>query len=100
MTKFLGTYICDKGSAVVNGVCFSNGIGDGEYDILFASAKPENVKTLAWVDLRDGVDVLKVWKFDCRPESEQSFSGADFDDAQAVEFGFDDAGNLVFWKLF
>lgn len=99
MLKYLGTYICDKGSAVVNGVCFSNGIGDGEYMIYYAPEQPENIKPLAWVDLRD-VRSIDVWRYDCRPESGEVFTSADFDNAQAVEFGFDDDGSLIFWKIF
>ena len=34
--KILGNYGCDKGSLVVNGICISNGTGDGEYDIYCA----------------------------------------------------------------
>lgn len=43
--KTLMTYIADKGSVVINGICFSNGIGDGEYEVLFTNEKTRGYKT-------------------------------------------------------
>lgn len=58
--KSLMTYACDKGSIVINGICFSNGIGDGMYEVMYANEKPNDIKEIAWIDLRD-CHVVNIW---------------------------------------
>ena len=66
--KVIGTYQCDKGSVVMNGICISNGVGDGDYDILYAEEHEQmfgfnEVSKDLWIDLRD-TDV-EIWTYDC-----------------------------------
>ena len=49
MKKHLMNYIADKGSVVVNGVCFSNGHGDGMFGVYFTPEKPKYSNI--WIDL-------------------------------------------------
>lgn len=97
--KFLMTYIADKGSVVINGICFSNGIGDGIYKVMFDNAKPDDTKMVAEIDLRD-CPAVDIWLSDCDSSKAVQFGARDFYDAQAIGFGFDGGGNLIIWKLF
>lgn len=98
--KSLMTYACDKGSVVINGICFSNGIGDGMYDVFFNDdMKPIDIKEIAWIDLRD-CHVVNIWESDCNAASARPFTSADFDNAQAIGLGFSNDGDLYIWKLF
>lgn len=99
MHKDLMIYNADKGSVVINGVSFHNGIGDGEFKVIFVDIKPRNIQTIAWIDLRD-VKEISIWEYDTIPETAQKFESKDFDNAKAIEFGFDDDNNLIIWKLF
>lgn len=95
----LMTYIADKGSVVINGICFSNRIGDGEYEVLFANEKPADIKPIAWVDLRD-CPAIHIWRFDWSPDKNVQFTASDLDNALAIELGFNSDGDLIIWKLF
>lgn len=99
MTTHLMTYKADTGSVVINGIAFSNGIGDGAFGVIFEKSKPANIEGIAWVDLRD-VKEISIWEYDADPKSAQKFTAKDFDNALAIEFGFDADYNLVIWKLF
>lgn len=55
-------YIADKGSVVVNGVCFSNKYGDGMFGVYFTPKKPKSSNI--WIDLRDTPKV-EIWEYDC-----------------------------------
>ena len=99
MATNLMTYKADKGSVVINGIAFSNGFGDGEFKVIFVDIKPRNIQPNAWIDLRD-VKEISIWEYDCDPKSAQKFTAKDFDNALAIEFGFDADYNLVIWKLF
>lgn len=99
MTTHLMTYKADKGSVVINGIAFSNGFGDGAFGVIFEKSKPAGIEPIGWVDLRD-VKEISIWEYDCVPNSAQKFTAKDFDNALAIEFGFDADYNLVIWKLF
>lgn len=95
----LMNYVADKCSVVINGIPFRNGIGDGVYEVLFANEKPVDIEPIAWVDLRD-CPAIHIWCFDCSPDKNVQFTASDFDNAQAIEFGFNSDGDLIIWKLF
>lgn len=97
--KTLMTYSADKGSVVINSIYFSNGIGDGEFNVVFADTHPNNIKAVAQIDLRQ-TPLVEIWGYDCEPTTEKIFTYADFDNAQVIEFGIDGDGNLIIWKLF
>lgn len=68
--KILGEYACDKASMVINGICFSNGFGDGEYTIYYCDSieeaennEFENLSNNLWVDLRE--TNIYIWSYDC-----------------------------------
>lgn len=95
----LMTYVADKGSVVINGICFSNGVGDGAFEVVFFNKRPSDVKEIAWLDLRH-MSFIEIWQFDCDPSRTETFQSVDFDNAQAIGFGIDGGGNLIIWKLF
>lgn len=95
----LMTYITDKSSVIINGICFSNGIGDGEYKVLFANEKPVDIEPIAWVDFRV-CPAINIWRFDWTPDKNVQFVAIDFDSANAIGFGFNSDGDLIIWKLF
>lgn len=97
--KTLMTYISDKGSVVINGVYFSNGIGDGTYKVMFDNAKPDGIKFVAGIDLRD-CPAVDIWMSDCDSSKSVQFGARDFNYAQVIGFGIDGDGNLIIWKLF
>lgn len=97
--KVLMSYMADKGTCVVNGIGFSNGIGDGSYDVIVCDERPEEVGELAWVDFRDK-DEIGIWAYDCDPSSINWFTSADFYHAEGIGLGMGDDGNLYIWKMF
>ena len=97
--KTLMNYAADKGSVVINGIYFNNGIGDGVYSVIFADKRPENIQAAAWVDFRDCKNIT-IWCSDCDSSTSYTFDRWAFDRANAIEFGFDKSGNLVIWKMF
>jgi len=99
MRNTLMTYIADKGSCVINGIGFSNGIGDGHFKVYVFDSKPENTEELAWIDLRDN-NRFGIWDYDCDPSTITWFTNADVFHADAIGIGFDKDGNACLWKLF
>lgn len=101
MRKHLMDYIADKGSVVVNGVCFSNKHGDGVFGVFFTPEKPKSSNI--WIDLRDTPKV-EIWEYDCCCDGEKPrvriFTSADFDNAMAIDLQIDDEGNLIISKYF
>lgn len=95
--KLIAKYEADKGSAVINGVSFSNGYGDGAFTVWFCEKQPQDVDEVAFIDLRDGVQVM-LWEYDCDPASARDIT-KDLE-ARAVSLGFNDSGDLFFWKMF
>ena len=53
--KPLMEYAADKGSCVINGIAFSNEIGDGEFYVFFDKKLPKGFKLIenVWIDLRE-----------------------------------------------
>lgn len=99
--KSLMSYRCDKGCFVINGICFDNGIGDVESHVIACDEKPEGVKELAWIDLRDTPKV-HIWDYDCDPKSGIIFTAEDFYKAQVICIGImeeDNDGRVFIWKL-
>lgn len=86
-------YGADKGSIVVNGVCFDNGNGDGSYDVFFSKELPKGFKLIkgVWFDLRD--EDLKIWFYDCDSESFMTFTSKQLG-CYAVQFSIDENGNF------
>ena len=104
MKKHLMNYIADKGSVVVNGVCFSNGHGDGMFGVYFTPEKPKYSNI--WIDLRE-TPKIEIWEYDCIMEHKgetkprvQTFTSADFENAQAIDLQIDSKGNLIISKYF
>lgn len=102
--RHLMNYIADKGSVVVNGICLSNGYGDGMFGVLFDEKKEFSSKI--WIDLRC-TPQLEIWEYDCILEHKgetqprkKVFTSKDFDNAEAVSLSFDDEYNLIISKLF
>jgi hypothetical protein len=98
----IGTYGCDKGSLVINGICFSNGIGDGDYDIFYEkdpTAIPSNFKKFdgVWVDLRDAD--LEIWELDCDKNSKKTIITATSINADALEI-YRYNGDILLVKYF
>lgn len=103
--KILGTYGCDKGSLVVNGICISNGIGDGEYDIYYfdnaEEAKEMSFKEINndfWVDLR--FTDLKLWTCDCDKNCKKITITKENTNADALLIFKDYDGNIALVKYF
>lgn len=105
--KALGTYICDKGSLVINGLCISNGVGDGEYYIYFFEDKDdaklkllefEEVSNNFWIDLRD-CDV-EIWRYDCDSNCEKITLTQNAINAEALKLFRNDEGDFAFVKYF
>lgn len=92
-------YTADKASVVINGVSFSNGIGDGEFGVFVCNKRPDGMTEKAWIDLRDAQEI-KVWRYDCNPDDFRICTSKDFYNAKALGFGFDEDGNLYIWKMF
>lgn len=92
-------YDADKGSAVVNGVCLSNGVGDGRFQVYVCDKKPKDMKEIVWIDLR-ATPRIDLWLNDCDRTSRQDYYPANFYDADAIGLGFDADGNLYIWKMF
>lgn len=72
----LGSYDCEKGSLVINGICLSNGKGDGCFDIYFFKNKDyaeckdfKNICENLWIDLRH--TDLDIWTYDCDKNCEK-----------------------------
>lgn len=100
MMKHLTTYEADKGSFVVNGVAFNNGVGDGQFDVYYSEVIPEGFEKIegVWFDLRECN--LIVWLYDCS-------EGKDFTEytkeqlgCEAIEFAKDKDGNICLIKYF
>lgn len=103
--KTLGTYGCDKGSLVINGICISNGIGDGEYDIYYFDdeddAKDNGFKEINndfWIDLRDAD--LKIWTYDCNKNCKKIEITQENIKAEALLIFRDNNGNFALVKYF
>lgn len=103
--KILGTYVCDKGSLVINGICISNGIGDGEYGIYYfdseEKAKEMNFKEINnnfWIDLRE--TNLKLWAYDCDKNCKKIIITKEIIGADALLFFKDVDGNIALVKYF
>lgn len=93
--------IADKGSVVVNGVCLSNGIGNGMFGVYFTN---EQRHSKIWIDLRV-TPQLEIWEYDCIAQGETKprkkiFTSKDFENAKAVNLSFDDEHNLIISKYF
>lgn len=98
----IGTYGCEKGSLVINGICFSNGIGDGDYDIFYEKDPiniPSGFKKFdgVWVDLRD--TDLEIWEFDCDKDCNKTLITAEKLDAEAIEI-YKYHGDILLVKYF
>lgn len=99
MEKILGTYISDKGCAVINSIGIPNKVGDGEFKILFMPERPEDCQPVGMIDFRNKV-IVKVWKNDCDPEAGFTLLDKDaFEGAECVGIGVL-SGDLIFWKMF
>lgn len=103
--KHLMNYAADKGCVVVNGVCLSNGVGDGVFGVYFRKDKELHSASI-WIDLRDSLK-LEIWEYDCILEHKgeieprkKIFTSKDFDNAEAVALSIDDEGNLIIDKYF
>lgn len=95
--KLIARYVADKGSAVINGISFNNGFGDGDFTVWFCESRPQGVDEVAFIDLRDDVQVM-LWEYDCVPTSARDITKEL--EARAVSLGFNDSGDLFFWKMF
>lgn len=98
-SKVLMNYMADKGSCVINGIAFSNGVGDGSYDVVVSNEKPANVEEVAWVDFRDK-DEIGIWAYDCDPSSVYWYTSTDFYNAEAIGIGVGEDGDIHIWKMF
>lgn len=103
--KTLGTYICDKGSLVVNGLCIRNGIGDGEFNIYYFEDEDdaklngfEEVSDDFWIDLRNS-DV-KIWEYDCDSKCEKITLTQNAINAKALKLFRNEEGDFAFVKYF
>lgn len=103
--KRLGYYECDKGSIVINGICISNGIGDGGYDIYYYEneddAKIDNFKEICndlWIDLRD--TDIEIWTYDCDRNCKKIIITKENINADALLFFKDNNGNIALVKYF
>ena len=105
--KVLGTYICDKGSIVINGLCISNGVGDGGYYIYYFEDKDdpklkllefEEINGDFWIDLRD-CDVT-IWQYDCDAKCEKITLTQKGINAKALKLFRNDEGDFAFVKYF
>lgn len=92
-------YDADKGCAVVNGICLSNGVGDGRFQVYVCDKKPKGMEEIVWIDLRD-MPRIDLWLSDCDHTSKQPYFSGNFFGADAVGMGFDADGNLYIWKMF
>ena len=97
--KALMEYVADKGSCVINNICFSNNVGDGKYFVVACDEKPEDVEEIAWIDFRDK-DEIGIWAYDCDPSSVSWFTSSDFYHAEAVGIGVSKEGDIYIWKMF
>lgn len=106
--KLLTTYACDKGTCVLNGIGFDNGVGDGMYAVHYAEELPEGYKKVegVFIDLRD--TNLDIYRYDCDLETARKITVcSDKKDepklvkipAEAVEVAFRD-GNMCLVKYF
>ena len=103
MKKVVGFYEADKGTFVLNGVGFTNGVGDGRFDIIIdtdEASNEEKKRQKAWFDIRDFA-------------ASRNFTYKDYDcdggkdcelildmNAEAVLLFFDADGNAIFKKYF
>lgn len=95
--KHLMSYVSDKGVCVINGVCFANGAGDGNFDIYFDSEKSNLPYANVWFDLR--CSKLKIWQNDCdKKMGVATFTREDLG-CDAVCFNFKD-GDVIIQKYF
>lgn len=95
----IGAYNADTGAVVVNSVCLSNGVGDGQFQIYACDRQPDGMTEIAWIDLRL-VPCIYIWTYDCDSTSGVPYGTDVFYDAQGIGLGFDCDGNLYIWKQF
>lgn len=71
----LMNYYADKGCCVINGVGFSNGFGDGSFEVFYSEKLPKGYSIIEGVyfDLRD-VRIV-IWEYDCSDKDTKVFSG-------------------------
>lgn len=99
MNKLM-TVCADKGSIVINGICFSLNGSDGTFDVVFTDKRPSDVQEQAWIDLRD-CPIVAIWESDCNPDSGHIFTAQDFDNAMAIGLGFNKkTQKFCIWKQF
>ena len=103
--KIVGEYSADKGTFVLNGIGFSNGFGDGSFDIYFDGEeynREVHGEDICWFDFRNTAKDTRYSynKHDC----EDKVKELDFNDMQeiceAMVMTFDGRGNVVFRKYF
>lgn len=99
MNKLM-TVCADKGSIVINGICFPLNGSDGTFDVVFTDKRPSDVQEQAWIDLRD-CPLVAIWESDCNPDSGHTFTAQDFDNAMAIGLGFKKkTQKFCIWKQF
>ena len=103
--KKLFEYGADAGTCVINGIGFSNGVGDGGYNVYYCETMPKGVKLFEdiWVDLRNGYG-LTIHGHDCNKKGEEyepnkSFTKEDLN-AKGLQIGKDNSGNIYLIKYF
>lgn len=103
--KNLGYCSCDKGSIVINGICISNGIGDGVYDIRFYESEEEatkdNFKVIShdlWIDLR--YTDIEIWTYDCNSNCKKILVNKENINADALKVYKKGDGSIAFVKYF
>ena len=103
--QILGEYACDKASMVINGICFSNGFGDGEYTIYYCDnieeAQKEGFKDLSnsvYIDLRE-TDIY-IWSYDGDKNCEKTKITKENINAKAVMIFKNNKGDFALVKEF
>lgn len=101
----IGTYCCDAGSLVINGIGISNGIGDGDYDIYYFESESEalkhnykNTSLDLWIDLR--TTSIQLWTYDCDRDCHKIYLDSYILNADAVTIWKDEDGNFALVRYF
>lgn len=94
-------FSCDKGSLVVNGICFRSG-GDGQHTLYYCDGinkLHKNFKIIdnVWVDLRDTDLVVQV--YDCDTNNTVKYTKEDLG-CLAIQIAKDKFGNYCFVRYF
>lgn len=91
MKKLLCGYMADAGTCVINGIGFSNGLGDGYFKVYYTDKLPRGIKEMpnaTWIDLRNDYPIT-IHGYDCNERNKEiepnyTFTKKDFKGADAL----------------